>query len=739
MPAVRPRGGSLLHLLWLAPIAASVPALVLCWQRRYRESDLVAIADWLGGGRGLLLALHERADDRWTASPMAAASLEAPLPRLRPQRLAALIPAAAFLAAALWAPQRIPVHASGLLADGLAADLESAVAELKAEELITDDEEKKLEEEIEAIRRAAEKRVDAGAWEAADALRERMAAAAAEKQDAAAWAEDALSRYASAVNSTSAGQTSAASAATELSEALQKLAAAGLLDDASAELKAVLRGGKLPSDQASLEALQQSLAMCLGTKGGRGGRGARAFGRFDPAEFPIDRSEASGTPGSGGVTRGRADAALTRGAETLPHDRFKAQPLPPGAARSPDDWAPVAALPGTPQADPALSSRSRTRQYRRHVRPGWLAAHARAASSERGQEGFFGSEPAMSAGTSRTAVPRARRGRPGQDRSCRRGPSPGRPRQGGGDRRGRHRAARAWPRAARRAPGPRQDRARQGALAAAVAARSAGSSSRPTCCRATSSAATSWRSGTGARSSCSTPGPVFANLLLADEINRASPKTQSALLEAMQERRVTAFGETRPLPAPFFVLATQNPIELEGTYPLPEAQLDRFMFHVQITGVERAVLEEILLTRVHGEPPSSSRCSRPRNCSDLFALVDAIHLPRGVASYIARLVAASHPTSADAPEIIRRFVKYGASPRAAISIGAAARGLALLRGKPAVGFDEVRRIAVSAMAHRLVLDYATRLEGWDGRRVVGALLEAVPELERGLPQTLEAR
>ena len=358
-----PAAAPYLHLLWLVPIAASIPALVLCWRRRYREADLVAIADWLGGGRGLLLALHERADDRWTASPMAAASLQAPLPRLRPQRLAALVPAAAFLAAALWVPQRIPVHASGLLASDLAAELEATVAELKADELITEEEEKKLAEKIEAIRRAAETRVDAGAWEAADALRERMAAAAAEKQDAATWAEDAMSRYASAVNTSSAGNTSAASAATELSEALQKLAAAGLLDDASEELKAVLRGGKLPSDQASLEALQQSLAMCLGTKGGPGGRGARAFGRFDPAEFPLDKPEDSGAPGSGGGTRGRADAALTHGPQTRPHDRFKAQPLPPGAARSPDDWAPVAALPGTPEADPTLSSRSRARQY----------------------------------------------------------------------------------------------------------------------------------------------------------------------------------------------------------------------------------------------------------------------------------------------------------------------------------------------------------------------------------------
>jgi MoxR-like ATPase len=235
------------------------------------------------------------------------------------------------------------------------------------------------------------------------------------------------------------------------------------------------------------------------------------------------------------------------------------------------------------------------------------------------------------------------------------------------------------------------------------------------------------------------PGPIFTNLLLADEINRASPKTQAALLEAMQERRVTTFGETRPLPAPFFVLATQNPIELEGTYPLPEAQLDRFMFKVDIAGVDQAVLEEILVTRVHGDPPALEPVLTASDLIDLFSLVDAVHLPRGVANYAARLVAASHPASPQAPESVKTFVKYGASPRAAISIGAAARSLALVGGKPNVGFDEVRRVAAPAMAHRLVLDYAARLEGWDGRRVVAALLESVPEVERGLPRTLEAR
>ena len=244
---------------------------------------------------------------------------------------------------------------------------------------------------------------------------------------------------------------------------------------------------------------------------------------------------------------------------------------------------------------------------------------------------------------------------------------------------------------------------------------------------------------TGRRELVFVKGPIFANILLADEINRTPPKTQAALLEAMEEVQVTVQGVTYPMDRPFFVLATQNPIELEGTYPLPEAQLDRFMFKVDVAGVDRAVLEEILTTRVHGEPPALTPVLDAAALQRLFDAVDAVHMPRAVANYTARLVVATHPDSADAPPPVRQFVRYGSSPRGAIAIGAAARGLALMRGKPNVGFDEIRRVAPAALSHRLVLDYSARLEGWTGRRLLAALLEAVPDVERGLPQTLEAR
>jgi MoxR-like ATPase len=234
------------------------------------------------------------------------------------------------------------------------------------------------------------------------------------------------------------------------------------------------------------------------------------------------------------------------------------------------------------------------------------------------------------------------------------------------------------------------------------------------------------------------PGPVFANLVLADEINRASPKTQSALLEAMQERRVTVLGETHRLPKPFFVLATQNPIELEGTYPLPEAQLDRFAFKISVRSVSSDVLEQIITTRAHGEPPELTSALSAEDLDELFASVDRVHLPGAVASYIARLVTATHPDRPDSPEEVRKFVKFGASPRAAIALATTSRAAAILGGKPNVGFDEVRRVAGSVLGHRLILDYSARLDGWDTAKLVDSLLKSVPEVPRDLPADLRS-
>ncbi|MBL8859059.1 MAG: AAA family ATPase [Planctomycetes bacterium] len=229
------------------------------------------------------------------------------------------------------------------------------------------------------------------------------------------------------------------------------------------------------------------------------------------------------------------------------------------------------------------------------------------------------------------------------------------------------------------------------------------------------------------------PGPVFTNVLLADEINRASPKTQSALLEAMQERRVTVMGETNELPQPFYVLATQNPIELEGTYPLPEAQLDRFLFKLDVPSIGRDALQSILVDRRGGKPPELKAAASAESLARLFAIVDQVFLPRAVAAYIARIVHATHPTSDLANERVKRYVRFGASPRAAIAIAEAARAHALMAGKPNVGFDDARAVAKAAMAHRIVLDYKARLDGVSGADIVRDTLAAIGEMEEALP------
>jgi len=240
----------------------------------------------------------------------------------------------------------------------------------------------------------------------------------------------------------------------------------------------------------------------------------------------------------------------------------------------------------------------------------------------------------------------------------------------------------------------------------------------------------------GARRLVFHQGPIFANLLLADEINRATPKTQAALLEAMQERRVTVMGESHPLPFPFFVLATQNPIELEGTYPLPEAQVDRFMFKINVQAVGTDVLQQIITTRKQGAPPELQVVMSGPELNQLFEFVDRVHLPDAVGNYIARLVTATHPDRADSPEEVRKFVRYGSSPRAAISLASSARAAALIAGKPNVGFAEVRRVAPNVLGHRLILDYSARMEGWTTAKIVETLLSRVPEVGRVIPEDI---
>lgn len=228
------------------------------------------------------------------------------------------------------------------------------------------------------------------------------------------------------------------------------------------------------------------------------------------------------------------------------------------------------------------------------------------------------------------------------------------------------------------------------------------------------------------------PGPIFTNLCLADEINRASPKTQSALLEAMQERRVTVLGTTHDLPDPFFVLATQNPIELEGTYPLPEAQLDRFLFKLEVTRNDVATLQKIITARDLGSEPEVNPLLDAEALNEVLALVRRIYLPDVVANYIARLVDATHPGQSAASSNI----KFGASPRAALSLASAARARALLNERSNASFEDVRFVAPSVLRHRIMLEYNARVEGLTNNDVVAKIISEVPAQDDALPKTL---
>lgn len=228
------------------------------------------------------------------------------------------------------------------------------------------------------------------------------------------------------------------------------------------------------------------------------------------------------------------------------------------------------------------------------------------------------------------------------------------------------------------------------------------------------------------------PGPLFTNIVLADEINRASPKTQSALLEAMQERRVTVLGTTHQLPLPFFVLATQNPIELEGTYPLPEAQLDRFLFKLEITRNNVDTLQNIVMNRELGTEPIVNPIMDALTLQNLLDTVRKIFLPEPVANYIARLVDATHPGQSKAASAIR----FGASPRAALSLASAAKARALMNERPHASFEDVKFVAHAVLRHRIIIDYNARVEGLTANDVVTQVIAETPFQASATPRTL---
>ncbi|HEU4630685.1 MAG TPA: MoxR family ATPase [Gemmatimonadaceae bacterium] len=237
---------------------------------------------------------------------------------------------------------------------------------------------------------------------------------------------------------------------------------------------------------------------------------------------------------------------------------------------------------------------------------------------------------------------------------------------------------------------------------------------------------------TGAREFRFVRGPVFANIVLADEINRAPPRTQAALLEAMQEHRVTAAGQTMALPEPFFVLATQNPIEQEGTYPLPEAQLDRFLFDVRVGYPDER--EEVAILRATTGLPDAPLAP----VLDAEQTVALQRLAREVAvadpalEYAARLARATRPGTPGAPELVERYVRWGAGPRAGQALVLGAKARALLQGRLAVSPDDIRRVVLPVLRHRVLPNFAAEAEGITAERLVRDVLERVPAPRSGV-------
>jgi MoxR-like ATPase len=220
-------------------------------------------------------------------------------------------------------------------------------------------------------------------------------------------------------------------------------------------------------------------------------------------------------------------------------------------------------------------------------------------------------------------------------------------------------------------------------------------------------------------------GPIFTQVLLADEINRATPRTQSALLEAMQEHAVTLFGERHRLEEPFFLVATQNPIEMEGTYPLPEAQLDRFLLKLEVGFPSLSTLRDIGLNTTGHTEATTAQVMEKSTLVGLQHLVREIAVAPHVAEYAARLVMGTHPDQEGTPEPIKKYVRYGASPRAMQALILAGRAYALLSGRAWLSEDDLRQVAHPVLRHRLIPSFDAKLEGVTNNDLVDALLGAV--------------
>jgi MoxR-like ATPase len=221
------------------------------------------------------------------------------------------------------------------------------------------------------------------------------------------------------------------------------------------------------------------------------------------------------------------------------------------------------------------------------------------------------------------------------------------------------------------------------------------------------------------------PGPIFANIVLADEINRTPPKTQAALLEAMQEHRVTVQGKTYPLAPPFHVFATQNPIELEGTYPLPEAQLDRFLFKVMVPFPSEEDLVSIMDRTTGAETVTASKVCTAVEIVEMQRLARAVPIAPHVTAYAVSLLAATHPDGTRSPGLVTEYVRYGGSPRGAQALVTAGKIYALLDGRFNVSTDDIRAVAMPALRHRIILNFEGEAEGITSESTIRAILDAV--------------